>query len=110
MQDGNEAAPGWTDRLRSGISVSATHLVPCYVTAVLMVAYVLAFLDRQILSLLVEPIKHDLHLSDTGVSLLQGIAFAGLMALAGLPIGRLVDTRRRTIIIALGVALWSAID
>jgi MFS family permease len=78
-----------------------------YTLAVLIVAYVLSFVDRQILSILVEPLKHDLHLSDTEVSLLQGLVFAVFLALAGLPLGRLVDTRRRVTIVAAGITAWS---
>lgn len=78
-----------------------------YVVAVLVVAYAFSFLDRQVLSLLVEPIKHDLGLSDTRVSLLQGFAFAIFNAVGGLPIGRLVDSGRRMTIIPLGIAFWS---
>lgn len=78
-----------------------------YTLAVLVVAYVLSFLDRQILSLLVEPMKRDLHLSDTQVSLLQGLVFAVFLAMAGLPLGRLIDTKRRVTILALGIAAWS---
>ncbi|MEH3038192.1 MAG: MFS transporter [Sphingomonas adhaesiva] len=78
-----------------------------YVVAVLTVAYVFSFLDRQILSLLVEPMKRDLSLSDTQISLLQGMAFALCNVLVGLPLGRLVDTRRRTALVAAGVAFWS---
>ncbi|MBC7893078.1 MAG: MFS transporter, partial [Sphingobacteriaceae bacterium] len=48
---------------------------PWYVVFVLMLAYVSSFIDRQILSLLVGPIKRDMHLSDTQVSLLMGISF-----------------------------------
>jgi MFS family permease len=80
---------------------------PWYFLAVILAAYVLAFMDRQILNLLVEPIKRDLGLSDTQVSLLQGVGFALFLALAGLPIGRLVDTRRRVTILSAGVAFWS---
>ncbi len=79
-----------------------------YTLAVLIIAYVLAFVDRQILSLLVEPLKRDLHLSDTQISLLQGFSFAILIAISSLPLGRLVDSRRRVTIIAAGVAAWSA--
>ena len=81
---------------------------PWYVLAALVAIYTFAHLDRQILSLLVEPLKHDLHLSDTQVSLLQGFAFALFMAVAGLPIGRLVDTSRRTAILAAGILAWGA--
>lgn len=78
-----------------------------YVVAVLTVAYVFSFLDRQILSLLVEPMKRDLGLSDTQISLLQGLAFALCNVLVGLPLGRLVDSRRRTSLVAAGIAFWS---
>lgn len=73
----------------------------------LICAYVIAFIDRQILGLLVEPIKRDLMLSDTQVSLLQGFAFASVLAIAGLPLGLLIDRGRRTRIIALGISFWS---
>ena len=46
-----------------------------YALAILLLAYILSFVDRQILSLLVEPIKQDLKISDFQVSLLQGAAF-----------------------------------
>jgi MFS family permease len=75
--------------------------------AAILAAYVLAFVDRQVLNLLVEPIKRDLHLSDTQVSLLQGLAFALFLSVAGLPVGRLVDRGRRTAILAAGAAFWS---
>ena len=66
-----------------------------------------SFIDRQIMSLLVAPIQRDLELSDTGVSLLLGLAFVVCYALAGPPIGLLVDRRPRWKIISLGIAFWS---
>ncbi|MDR3417075.1 MAG: MFS transporter [Nevskia sp.] len=78
-----------------------------YTVGVLVLAYTFSFLDRQILSLLVEPIKRDLGINDTAVSLLQGFAFALFLALGGIPIGRRVDTGRRVTLIACGIALWS---
>jgi MFS family permease len=78
-----------------------------YVVAVLLVAYVFSFLDRQILSLLVEPLKRDLALNDTQISLLQGLAFAVCNGIGGLPLGRLVDTTRRVTIVSAGIAFWS---
>jgi MFS family permease len=84
---------------------SGLHSV--YALVVLMTAYVLAFIDRQTLNLFVEPIKHDLALSDTEVSLLQGFSFAIILSLAGLPIGRLIDSRRRTTLLAIGILFWS---
>lgn len=78
-----------------------------YVVAVFVLAYTFSFIDRQILSLLVEPMKRDLQISDTQISLLLGIAFAIFYVFMGLPIGRLVDRRNRISIIALGVFGWS---
>jgi MFS family permease len=74
---------------------------------VLTVAYVLSFIDRQILSLLVEPMKRDLGLTDFQVSLLQGLAFASIYCLAGLPLGRMADQFSRRNIVIWGVAFWS---
>jgi MFS family permease len=73
----------------------------------LIAAYVLAFVDRQAPSLLVEQLKRDLGLSDTRVSLILGPAFAVLLALAGVPLSRRIDSGRRMPLIALAVAFWS---
>ncbi|QJU59870.1 MFS transporter [Sphingomonas sp. AP4-R1] len=78
-----------------------------YALGVLILAYVLAFVDRQILNLLVQPIKRDLGLSDIEISLLQGLSFALFLSVGGLPIGRLIDTRPRTRLLGVGVAVWS---
>jgi MFS family permease len=78
-----------------------------YVVFILMLCYTLSFVDRQILSLLVAPMKRDLGLSDTRIGLLQGIAFALFYGLMGLPLGRLADTRNRRNVIIVGVILWS---
>ena len=78
-----------------------------YVVAILAVAYTFSFIDRQILNLLVEPIKYDLKLSDTQISLLQGIAFALFYTILGIPIARLADIGNRRLIIAIGVFIWS---
>jgi MFS family permease len=79
-----------------------------YAITVLFVAYVFSFADRYVLSLLIEPIKQDLGLSDTKVSLLHGFAFAIFYTLLGIPIGRLADRHSRRLIISAGVATWSA--
>ena len=72
-----------------------------------MLAYTFSFIDRLILSLLVEPIKKDLQISDVQVSLLQGLSFALFYTIAGIPVGRLVDSYKRTNIISVGIVLWS---
>ena len=78
-----------------------------YTVAVLTLANVSGFVDRQILSLLVVPIKRDLGVSDTEVSLLMGLSFVVFFSLLGLPIGRWVDSGSRRVIVAAGTALWS---
>ena len=78
-----------------------------YVVIVLMVAYIVSFVDRQVITLLVQPIRRDLGLSDTGISLLMGLAFAIFYVTMGLPIARLADSRSRRAIISAGVLLWS---
>ncbi|MEL7027630.1 MAG: MFS transporter, partial [Pseudomonadota bacterium] len=75
--------------------------------ALLTVIYVLSFIDRYILGLLIEPIKADLNLTDTQIGLLLGPSFAIFYALMGLPLGWLADRKRRTWIIAVGLGLWS---
>ncbi len=77
-----------------------------YVVVVLTLGYVVSFLDRQIFALLIEPIRADLALSDTQVSLVGGLAFALFYTVLGIPIGRLVDRRSRRAIIAWGVTIW----
>jgi MFS family permease len=76
--------------------------------AILMVAYVLSFIDRQILNLLVGPIRRDLLISDTQMSLLMGLSFALFYTVCGIPLGRLADTRSRRGLIAIGILFWSA--
>jgi len=77
-----------------------------YVVVVLTVAYVVSFLDRQILALLVEPIRRDLGLSDTQIGLVMGTAFALFYTILGIPIGRLADRYSRRGIIAAGITVW----
>lgn len=73
----------------------------------LMLCFALAFVDRQILNLLVDPIKHTMGLSDTQISLLQGIAFVSAYCIAAPVFGRLVDTTNRRNVLIVGVVGWS---
>lgn len=70
--------------------------------------YTFAFIDRQVLAALAEPIRRDLGLSDTRIGLLGGLAFAFLNAIASLPLARIAERRGRTGIITIGIAAWSA--
>jgi len=76
------------------------------VVAVLLVAYVLSFIDRQILSLLIEPVRRDLGLSDFQMAWVGPPAFATFFLLFGLVFGRLADRVRRTRLVALGIFIW----
>lgn len=78
-----------------------------YAVFVFAVVLCVNFLDRGILPLLVVPIKRDLGLTDTQISLLMGFAFVMFYVILGLPIARLVDRSSRRRIIGIGVALWS---
>ena len=66
-------------------------------------------MDRQILILLVEPIKTDLQITDTQVSLLTGFAFAIVYTVSGIPMGRLADRWVRKYVIIIGVTIWSVL-
>jgi MFS family permease len=79
-----------------------------YVLAVLVAVYVVNYLDRQILAVLLDPIKQDLNVSDTAMGFLTGTAFELFYAFAGIPVARLADRWVRRNVIALSLALWSA--
>ena len=74
----------------------------------LLLAYISSYLDRSILNILVEPIKQDLKLSDTQLGFLSGTAFAIFYATLGIPVASLADRSKRKRIIAIALAVWSA--
>ena len=78
-----------------------------YVLSILVVVYTFNFIDRQILSILLEPIKNELQVSDTALGALSGFAFALFYATLGIPIARLADRSSRRSLIAVALALWS---
>ena len=78
-----------------------------YVLMVLVVVYILNFIDRQILSILAVDIKADLGLTDADMGFLGGAAFAVFYALFGIPLGRLADNWSRVKLLSIGLALWS---
>ncbi|WP_443030672.1 spinster family MFS transporter [Sphingorhabdus sp.] len=78
-----------------------------YVLLVLVVVYILNFIDRQILSILAVDIKADLGLTDADMGFLGGAAFAVFYALFGIPLGRLADNWSRVKLLSIGLALWS---
>ncbi|MEK7794078.1 MAG: MFS transporter [Candidatus Hydrogenedentota bacterium] len=78
-----------------------------YVVIILMIVYIFSFIDRQILSLLVGPIKADLDITDSQMSYLMGFSFALFYTIFGIPMGRLADSASRRGIIAVGLTVWS---
>jgi MFS family permease len=80
---------------------------PYGVVAILMVTSVLSYLDRTLVGLMVDPIRHDLRISDTQIGLLSGFSVALFYSLMGLPFGRWADTHNRKWLIACGAAAWS---
>jgi MFS family permease len=78
-----------------------------FTVAVLTLSYTLAYIDRSILGLLIEPIRAALAINDTQVSLLSGAAFAIFYVLMGLPMGWLADHANRRNLIATGILIWS---
>jgi predicted MFS family arabinose efflux permease len=79
-----------------------------YVLGALTLVYALNYLDRGLMLLLLQPIKDDLHLSDTQLGLLTGLAFGLFYATLGLPMARWADRGNRPTITALAIAVWGA--
>ena len=89
---------------------SKTYPNPTYswfVVVLMMLFYVLSFMDRQIIAVLIDPIKADLSLSDVQISLIGGISFTLFYSTTGIVIGRLADSMNRPWLIAMGVFVWS---
>jgi predicted MFS family arabinose efflux permease len=77
------------------------------VLALLLLAYILNFLDRQMLGILAQPIKADLHLSDAQFGAIGGVAFALLYSALGIPLAYLADKTSRSAVVAGSLAVWS---
>lgn len=78
-----------------------------YVVVLFFVCFAFSYLDRQIVSILVQPIKETLALTDTQIGLLQGFSFTLCYATAGVFIARLIDRSNRVRLIAVCVAIWA---
>lgn len=85
-----------------------TPLYRNYALAILFLSYVVNFVDRSILSILLEPIKLDLQLTDTQLGLLGGLAFALFYATLGIPIASLADRWSRVKVLSISMIIWSA--
>ena len=79
-----------------------------YALSILVIVYVLNFVDRNIISILAEDIKADLGLRDDQIGFLYGTAFGVFYALFGIPLGKLADSWHRVRLMTAGLAIWSA--
>lgn len=111
--DNSQRETGVTESVVSGETEQSAKPLPqasgysWYVLSVLVVVYILNFIDRQILSILAVDIKADLGLTDGDMGFLGGAAFAVFYALFGIPLGRLADNWNRKKLLSVGLALWS---
>ena len=80
-----------------------------YVLALLTLGYVFNFVDRQVMTILLEPIKAEFGATDTQMGLLSGLAFALFYATLGLPVARLADRWSRTKVLSISMTTWSAV-
>ncbi len=96
-----------TDHNAPADSLPVSPAYARYVLGLMLAVYVVNFVDRQILSILLPSIQRDLVLSDTQLGLLGGVAFAIFYATLGIPIGRLADQWSRRGVIAISLAIWS---
>jgi MFS family permease len=87
---------------------SKGRLYAPWVLFVLACVSLVNYYDRNLISILVEPIKHDLHISDTEIGLLTGLAFAVVYSFVGVPVARLADRFGRTRVLTSAITLWSA--
>src|SRR6201990_89405 len=94
-----------TREMNSNTQVS--NLYRNYVLAALTLVYVFNFIDRQLLVILQESIKKELHLSDTQLGLLSGFTFAIFYVTLGIPIARLADKTNRRNTVAVSLGIWS---
>lgn len=96
------------ERLSQSHQVSTNSSGPAYYAlGVLLLAYILSFVDRNVMAVLIGPIREDFAISDFQYSLLHGFAFSMFYIVLGLPIARLADNHSRKFIITLGVFFWS---
>ena len=105
MSQANDAAA--PTEAATGVGADKVPAYSWYALSVLVLIYVLNFIDRQILSILANDIKADLGVEDDYLGFLYGTAFAVFYALFGIPLGRLADSWKRIRLMSIGLALWS---
>jgi predicted MFS family arabinose efflux permease len=108
MRKFQEIAVLQSNTLRDDTLGDLTSTVRNYFLTLLCLTALLNMLDRQIFAILLEAIKRDLHLSDTQLGFVTGGAFAIVYTIAGIPLGRLIDTGKRRTILAVTLLVWSS--
>ena len=83
------------------------HRAAWWALVLLTATYTFSFIDRQIINLLVDPIRTDLSLSDSQVSFLQGLAFVLPYVILSIPLGRIVDRANRIRVLVVGILFWT---
>ncbi|MGI4984884.1 MAG: spinster family MFS transporter [Janthinobacterium lividum] len=100
----HDAAPQFAFRLDSLNKVPGRNW---YALVILTLIYACHFLDRMMVSIIVEPVRHEFHLTDSQIGLLTGLAYGVTFALAGIPLGLMIDRLNRVRLLAVLVAIWS---
>lgn len=107
MPVATEVTPETPAGVAAGSTPGEGRAYPRYVLAVLGALAILNYYDRNLISILVEPIKQGLHLDDAQIGLLSGIAFALAYGICGIPLARLADRYGRVRVLTAGVVVWS---
>jgi len=106
VSTGSMAAPGVASSAVTGFQVSDGYRY--YVVWLLCSIYMINMMDRQLLAILVEPIRTEFGLADTHMGLLTGLAFAVMYTTVGVPLARIADRSHRVNLIAISIVVWSA--
>lgn len=102
------AAPTRGEEMESAEGFRASESYRYYVVWLLCGVYMINMMDRQLLAILVEPIRTEFGLTDTHMGLLTGLAFAAIYTVMGVPLARLADRSSRVNLIAVSIVVWSA--
>lgn len=103
----SSVASGVGELRRAPTAQSATLLVRWYVLIMMCLVYTLSIADRYVVSTVLDPIRLELHLTDSGVAWLTGAAFGLFYVVLGFPLSWLIDRRSRRTIVAACLVLWS---
>ncbi|WP_157889086.1 MFS transporter [Herminiimonas arsenitoxidans] len=95
------------DETKIQVTEDAVPAKSWYALSILTMIYSCHFLDRTMISIIVEPVRAEFHLHDSQIGLLTGLAYGATFAIAGIPIGLLIDRVNRIKLLAILVTIWS---